>query len=57
MSSIEATVSLSELKPWNQKWTVEVKFLHAWKQYTPKTGEILEMVLSDEEVIEHKICY
>lgn len=57
MSSIEATVSLSELKPWNQKWTVEAKVLHAWKQYTPKTGETLEMVLSDEEVIEHKICY
>ncbi|KAF8114224.1 hypothetical protein N665_0040s0079 [Sinapis alba] len=46
MSLSETTVTLSKVKPWKNKWTIEVK-----------TGETLEMVLSDKEGVKiHASC-
>lgn len=57
MSSIQAPVNLSKVRPWNNTWTVQAKVLIAWKQYTAQTGETLEMVLSIEKVINFWFCY
>ncbi|KAG7572616.1 Nucleic acid-binding OB-fold [Arabidopsis suecica] len=39
---------LKDVRPYKIGWRVQVKVLHAWKQYTSDTGETLELVFSDE---------
>ncbi|EOA32957.1 hypothetical protein CARUB_v10016287mg [Capsella rubella] len=39
---------LKDVRPYKTAWRVQVKMLHSWRHYTQKTGETLEMVLSDE---------
>ncbi|KAL0716119.1 hypothetical protein Bca4012_065441 [Brassica carinata] len=43
---------LSDVKPFKCSWKVHVKVLHSWKQYNSVCGETLEMILSDERVVE-----
>jgi len=42
---------LKDVRPYTTAWRVQVKVLHSWKQYTQKTGETLELIFSDEQVI------
>jgi hypothetical protein len=39
---------LTDVRPYKTSWRVQVKTLHAWRQYTANTGETLEVVFSDE---------
>ncbi|KAG7559347.1 Nucleic acid-binding OB-fold [Arabidopsis thaliana x Arabidopsis arenosa] len=39
---------LKDVRPYKIGWRVQVKVLHAWKQYTSDTGETLELVFYDE---------
>ncbi|XP_010425129.1 PREDICTED: uncharacterized protein LOC104710252 [Camelina sativa] len=40
---------LTDVKSYKTSWRVQVKVLHAWKQYTSQSGETLEMVLADQK--------
>ena len=42
---------LKDVRPYTTTWIVQVKALYSWKQYTQKTGETLELIFSDEQVL------
>jgi cell envelope opacity-associated protein A len=48
---------LTDVRPYKTSWRVQVKTLHAWRQYTANTGETLEVVFSDETVRDHCISH
>ncbi|XP_013613761.1 PREDICTED: uncharacterized protein LOC106319914 [Brassica oleracea var. oleracea] len=52
MSSIMQVTSLKDVKPFKSGWKVHVKVLHTWKQYNAVHGDTLEIVLSDDNVME-----
>lgn len=50
MSSFMNLSFLDEIKPYKNKWRIQVKVLHSWKSYIPGVGESLELILSDAHV-------
>ncbi|KAG5404860.1 hypothetical protein IGI04_010980, partial [Brassica rapa subsp. trilocularis] len=38
---------VNQVRPYRTAWRLQVKVLHTWKQFTPLSGETLEIVLSD----------
>lgn len=41
---------LRDLCLYKTQWRIQVKVLHSWRQYTPKSGETLKMILSDSTI-------
>ncbi|XP_056863189.1 uncharacterized protein LOC108814854 [Raphanus sativus] len=48
MSHMTTFVPLTKLRPFKDKWRVQVKCLHSWKQTTTYSGDTFEMVLADQ---------
>ncbi|CAN7043167.1 unnamed protein product [Brassica rapa subsp. trilocularis] len=38
---------VNQVHPYRTSWRLQVKVLHTWKQFTPLSGETLEIVFSD----------
>ncbi|CAG7893752.1 unnamed protein product [Brassica rapa] len=38
---------VNQVRPYRTSWRLQVKVLHTWKQFTPLSGETLEIVFSD----------
>lgn len=47
MSANKVFHLISDLKPYKDKWRVQVKLIHSWIQNPPYADESLEMVLAD----------
>lgn len=43
--------NLIDVKPFKTAWTIVVKIVHTWKQFTSSSYETIEMILADQEVI------
>lgn len=47
MMSNKAFHLISDLKPFKDKWRVQVKLIHSWISNPPYADESLEMILAD----------
>lgn len=47
MSANKVFHLISDLKPFKDKWRVQVKLIHSWIQNPPYADESLELVLAD----------